>query len=198
MQLRTGDSGDTPNTTPTVDHSESASSSTPGDDNATTSATNERKSPHDADDEDEDEIDRRPMLQLMSNSAFGARVRVFFDDHLRAGYNEARARLQRLFAQQHHNDDEAMLVVAFQVNIESQNMVGECVHHRLSLVQVRALGALLQYLEAHRVGVELDDNSVSTPITNIATITMYDFDIFKTFFQYFSTASKCWTLTTTH
>lgn len=75
VQLCTGDSGDTPNTTPIVDHSESASSPTPGDDNASTSATNERKSPHDADDENEDEIDRRPMLQLMSNSAFGARAR---------------------------------------------------------------------------------------------------------------------------
>lgn len=44
---------------------------------------------------------------------------------------------------------------------------------RVRLVQVRAFGALLKYLDAVRLGVEFEDYNVKTPIIRIKTFTMY-------------------------
>lgn len=68
-------------------------------------------------------------------------------------------RLERLFAADEYNQDEARLAVAFQICLDSRCMV-------------RALGALLLYLNSQRIGVELDPLAASTPVHRICSTTV--------------------------
>ncbi|KIH56610.1 MutS domain V protein [Ancylostoma duodenale] len=66
-------------------------------------------------------------------------------------------RISELFAEECSNEAENHLSARFRIDISSRNMV-------------RALGALLKYMDSARTGVEYEAANVCTPITAIKTI----------------------------
>ncbi|EPB65737.1 hypothetical protein ANCCEY_15196, partial [Ancylostoma ceylanicum] len=66
-------------------------------------------------------------------------------------------RISELFAEECSNEAENHLSTRFRIDISSRNMV-------------RALGALLKYMDSARIGVEYEAANVRTPITAIKTI----------------------------
>ncbi|KAK6739363.1 hypothetical protein RB195_021034 [Necator americanus] len=66
-------------------------------------------------------------------------------------------RISDLFAEERFSGAESKLAARFRIDLFSRNMV-------------RALGALLMYLDSARVGVEYETANVRTPVTTIKTI----------------------------
>uniref|UniRef100_A0A0K0DGW1 MUTSd domain-containing protein n=1 Tax=Angiostrongylus cantonensis TaxID=6313 RepID=A0A0K0DGW1_ANGCA len=67
------------------------------------------------------------------------------------------SRITELFADECFNESENQLVTRFRIDTSSRNMV-------------RALGALLKYMDAARVGVEYEPLNVQTPVTAVKRI----------------------------
>ncbi|KJH40853.1 MutS domain V protein [Dictyocaulus viviparus] len=74
-------------------------------------------------------------------------------------FESAFQRITELFAEECLNDAENQLVSRFRIDTSSRNMV-------------RALGALLKYMDASRIGVEYEPLNVRTPVTAVRIITV--------------------------
>ncbi|VDO04292.1 unnamed protein product [Haemonchus placei] len=72
-------------------------------------------------------------------------------------YESGFKRISELFAGECFSESENQLVTRFRIDISSRNMV-------------RAMGALLRYLDSARIGVEFEPLNVRTPVTAIKSI----------------------------
>ncbi|EYC43627.1 hypothetical protein Y032_0487g2349 [Ancylostoma ceylanicum] len=96
-----------------------------------------------ASDDEEDSESSPPTLVFLANNAY----------NFESGFK----RISELFAEECSNEAENHLSTRFRIDISSRNMV-------------RALGALLKYMDSARIGVEYEAANVRTPITTIKTI----------------------------
>ncbi|KAK5984093.1 BMA-MSH-5 isoform d [Trichostrongylus colubriformis] len=96
-----------------------------------------------SDDEDFETDPKVPTLIFLSNNAYN--------------YESGFKRISELFAGECFSESENQLVTRFRIDISSRNMV-------------RALGALLKYLDSARIGVEFEPLNVRTPVTSIKSL----------------------------
>ncbi|RCN51902.1 MutS domain V protein [Ancylostoma caninum] len=94
-------------------------------------------------DDEEDPESSPPTLIFLANNAY----------NFETGFK----RISELFAEECSNEAENHLSARFRIDFSSRNMV-------------RALGALLKYMDSARTGVEYEAANVCTPITAIKTI----------------------------
>uniref|UniRef100_A0A914QBU3 Uncharacterized protein n=1 Tax=Panagrolaimus davidi TaxID=227884 RepID=A0A914QBU3_9BILA len=76
--------------------------------------------------------------------------------HLTFEEGEAKKRIKSLFSSETASSD---LMASFRLDFDSTNMI-------------RALGALLRYLDQQRIGVEFDEITKKTPISTFNTVTL--------------------------
>nr|CDJ95389.1 DNA mismatch repair protein MutS domain containing protein [Haemonchus contortus] len=97
----------------------------------------------DIEDDDFDPEPKPPTLIFLPNNAYN--------------YESGFKRISELFAGECFSESENQLVTRFRIDISSRNMV-------------RAMGALLRYLDSARIGVEFEPLNVRTPVTAIKSI----------------------------
>ncbi|KAE9419165.1 hypothetical protein Angca_009843, partial [Angiostrongylus cantonensis] len=107
-----------------------------------------KKVPPNDDESDEDEDERDPVFQLPT---------LIFLPNNAYNFESGISRITELFADECFNESENQLVTRFRIDTSSRNMV-------------RALGALLKYMDAARVGVEYEPLNVQTPVTAVKRI----------------------------
>ncbi|VDM71449.1 unnamed protein product [Strongylus vulgaris] len=95
--------------------------------------------------EEEEAESIRPTLIFLSNNVFN--------------FESAFKRICELFEEESSNKAENHLITKFRIDMSSRNTV-------------RALGALLKYMDSARVGVEFETANIRTPITAIKTISV--------------------------
>uniref|UniRef100_A0A914Z3G0 DNA mismatch repair protein MutS core domain-containing protein n=1 Tax=Panagrolaimus superbus TaxID=310955 RepID=A0A914Z3G0_9BILA len=109
------------------------------------------------DDDDDDENDEEKIYAVLT-----------LLPHLTFEEGDAKKRIKSLFSSETVSSD---LMASFRFDFDSTNMV-------------RALGALLRYLDQQRIGVEFDEITKKTPISAFNTVTLDDaVEIDKTTFK---------------
>ncbi|EPB73373.1 MutS domain V protein [Ancylostoma ceylanicum] len=115
-----------------------------------------------------------PAMILVNKSQDIRFIRYISQHYFESGFK----RISELFAEECSNEAENHLSTRFRIDISSRNMV-ICTFFfinflfvlvRTLLSKVRALGALLKYMDSARIGVEYEAANVRTPITTIKTI----------------------------